>query len=245
MKTIRHYLGVASSLAIILVAAQFPARAVTSDANLVDLIRMSQTIISGQVVLVTDGIDENGIPYTQVTLNIDETFKGRQTGEYTFRQFGLTAPRSMGDGRKMMPAPAEFPSFSAGESVMLFLPPPASATGLQTTVGLQVGKFNLDAGRAENSMANEGVFTTVSMDSTLQTDADKRVLATGFGAVNPDSLRSLVHRAVEGNWVETCKMWTTAVGKTCGKTRPRPWKPSDPTTDNADTTPVLTPDLDN
>src|SRR5262249_48888898 len=110
MKTIRRYLGVASCLAIVLVAAQFQARAVTSAANLVDLIRMSQTIVSGSVVSVTDGIDEKGIPYTQVTLNIDETFKGRQSGEYTFRQFGLTAPRSMGNGLKMMPAPAEFPS---------------------------------------------------------------------------------------------------------------------------------------
>jgi len=246
MKTIRRYLGLASCLALVLVAAQLPAGAVTSSANLVDLIQVSESIITGSVTLVTDGIDQRGIPYTEVTIAIDETFKGRLSGEYTFRQFGLTARRAMGDGRIMMPAPPEFPTFSAGEQVMLFLGPRASRTGLQTTVGLQVGKFNLSAGRAENGLGNAGVFEPVSIDSSVETDADQRMLSTTLGAVNPDSLQSLVRRAVEGNWIASCKMWVTAEGQACGKVRPKPWKPGAPETPETtpETTPVVTPDLD-
>src|SRR5262245_25268055 len=246
MKTIRRYLGLASCLGLVLVTAQLPAGAVTSSANLVDLIQTSQSIITGSVTLVTDGIDQRGIPYTEVTVTIDETFKGRLSGEYTFRQFGLTARRATGDGRIMMPAPPEFPTFSAGEQVMLFLAPRASRTGLQTTVGLQVGKFNLSAGRAENGLGNVGVFEPISIDSSVETEADKRVLATAQGAVNPDSLQSLVRRAVEGNWIASCKMWVTADGQACGKVRPKPWKPGTPETPDTtpETTPVVTPDLD-
>ena len=51
-------------------------------------------------------------------------------------------------------------------------------------------------------------------------DQTQRILSTGVGAVNPDSLRSLVQRAVAGNWVQTCKMWDTTEGPTCGSGGP-------------------------
>jgi hypothetical protein len=246
MKTIRSSLWLATCLAIVLAAATDQARALSSDANLVDLIRLSQTIISGTVSSVADGIDARGIPYTEVSLEIDESIKGQATGSYTFRQFGLMAPRPAGEGRVMMPAPLEFPRFTSGEKVLLFLPPPAAWSGLQTSVGLEAGKFTINPGRAENGNANQGVFQSVSLDPGLAVESDLRIFATEIGAVNPDSLSSLVRRAVQGQWVETCQMWDTAEGKTCRVSKPAPPAPRRPKTPDAtpDETPVLNPDLD-
>jgi hypothetical protein len=46
------------------------------DTNLVDLIRQSDTIVIGHVSTVTDGIDERGLPYTEVTVAISERLRG-------------------------------------------------------------------------------------------------------------------------------------------------------------------------
>src|SRR5262245_42313587 len=44
--------------------------------NLVALIENSQMILAGHVDSVSDGIAENGLPYTEVTLSIGESVKG-------------------------------------------------------------------------------------------------------------------------------------------------------------------------
>ena len=198
--------------------------------NLVDLLRHSTSIITGKVTAIADGIDSAGIPYTEVTVAIDETIRGDESGTYTFRQFGLVNPRLSEDGTRMMlPAPDTFPRYGEGERVMLFLYQAASETGLRTTTGLIQGKFSLEAGRAENAMANQGLFADVSVATGLTGDNDERMLETEIGAVNPETFTSFVQRAVAGQWVETCLMWDTAEGKTCGRA-PRK------ITDRADTT---------
>ena len=42
----------------------------TGDANIVELLEQSSDIVVGHVASVTDGIDERGIPYTEVTLKV-------------------------------------------------------------------------------------------------------------------------------------------------------------------------------
>ena len=69
--------------------------------NVARLIEHSELILVGQVVGMTDGFDGNNLPYTDITLQVAETIKGAAGGSYTFRQFGLMAPRDMGDGRTM------------------------------------------------------------------------------------------------------------------------------------------------
>ena len=54
----------------------------TAAPNIVDLIADSETIISGAVKEVTDGF-ENGIPYTQVTIEVKETLRGQVGDEIT------------------------------------------------------------------------------------------------------------------------------------------------------------------
>jgi hypothetical protein len=197
-----------------------------TNTNLVDLLRDANAIVVGEVRDVTDGIDAQGLPYTEVTLAISETMKGSVASTYTFRQFGLMAPRPAGDGRVMMPAPAGFPRYAPGEQVVLFLYTPAALTGLQTTVALGQGRFVLGAGRAENDLANNGVFQNVSVDAGLTDENQNRVLATEIGAVSAEPFLSLVRRAVQDRWVETCQMWKTDLGKTCGgKTPKAPVKP--------------------
>ena len=195
------------------------------ETNLVQLIRESNTIVKGTVADVTDGfLTETGLPYTEVTVSVDEAFIGGTTGTMTFRQFGLTKPRPSEDGTRMIPAaPEGIPKYQIGEEVLLFLGPEASMTGLRTTTALGYGKFDLSAGRGENEVGNTGVFTDVSIQDGFATPNDVRILQTTQGAVNPTDLVSLVRRAVNGAWVEHCLMWETSIGKTCVE-RARPSK---------------------
>ena len=192
-------------------------RALTlADLNLVDLLRNSTSILKGSVTGVTDGFDASGIPYTEVTVQISRTLRGTEQGTYTFRQFGLLAPRLSADGtRTMLPAPSGFPKYADGEEVFLFMYKPASLTGLRTTVGLSAGKFSFGPGRVENDLANAGLFHDVSLEAGLATDNDVRMLETEIGAVNPDTFTSFVERAVTEGWVENCRLWNTSEGKTC------------------------------
>src|SRR4029453_2675154 len=114
----------------VLVAAIGGARAMTlsaGDANVVELLQQSSDIVVGTVHTVTDGIDERGIEYTEVTLEITESIRGGKAGVYRFRQFGLLSPRLAADGKRMrMPAPTGFPKYAPGERVVLFLRPAAA-----------------------------------------------------------------------------------------------------------------------
>ena len=194
----------------VLLAAVGGAQAMSlsvDSANIVELLQQSNDIVVGRVDAVTDGIDERGIPYTEITLNASETIRGGVSGVYKFRQFGLLAPRLTADGkRKMMPAPTGFPKYAQGEDVLLFLRPAAAWTGFRMPAGVTQGKFTIAAGRAENGMANAGLFRDVDLDRSLVTERDKRLLTTANGPVNPDALLSFVRRAVQDRWVESGRM---------------------------------------
>ena len=174
--------------------------------NIIDLIAGSETIISGAVKEVTDGF-ENGIPYTQVTIEVNETLRGQVGEEYTFRQFGLTKPRSMGNGKVYIgTTPEGWSKYEVNEDAMFFLYKPASMTGLQTTTGLGQGKVMFKGGNAISQAGNEGLFENVDVNAGLLNDKDKRLLATKRGAVNAEGFKSFVRRAVNGKWIEGGKM---------------------------------------
>jgi hypothetical protein len=218
--------------ALLFLAVPHASALTLADVNLLDLLRDAQAIVVGTVQSVSDGVDAQGVPYTEITVEIAEPIRGNLSGTHTFRQFGLREARLTADGTKRLMPTAAFPRYQEGESVVLFLYPPAAWTGLQTTVGLGAGKFVLGPGRAENGFANEGTFRNVSVDPGLTSDLDDRVLSTEVGAVNPGDLLALVRRATEERWVETCKMWKSDVGKTCPRTPTLPKPPK-----------ALTPDL--
>ena len=175
--------------------------------NIVDLIGDSQMILRGSVKEVTDGFDNNGVPYTQVTFAVDEAIRGQVGDEYTFRQFGLIQPRSMGNGKVYIgTTPAGWSKYSVGDNAVLFLYQPASLTGLQTTTGLEQGKVDLQGGNAISQAGNEGLFDDVDVNQNLLNDKDKRLLATKKGAVNAEGFLSFVRRAVDNKWVEGGKL---------------------------------------
>jgi hypothetical protein len=195
-------------LAVVLFAACVAnATTFSKQANLVDLIGESELIIHGTVKDVTDGIDERGIPYTEVTIRVLEALKGDVSGDYTFRQFGLLKPRSLGNGKvNLMVTPSEFATYSKGEETILFLYKQARQTGLRTTTGLSHGKFKVSLGGATSQANNAGLFDGIDMDLTTLTDTQKRVFATKSGAVNAQAFVSLVKQAVSEKWVETGRM---------------------------------------
>lgn len=194
----------------VLIAAGGRAHAMTlstGDANIVELLQQSSDIVVGNVAAVTDGIDDHGVPYTEVTLQVSESIRGGVSGAYKFRQFGLLTPRLTADGkRKMMPAPPGFPKYSQGEDLVLFLRPAAAWTGFRMPAGVTQGKFTVAAGRVENDLGNAGLFRDVHLDQSLVTERDKRLLTNAAGPLNPDAFLSFVRRAVEERWIETRRM---------------------------------------
>ncbi len=195
------------ALAILLAPAAASATTVKKQVNFVDLLQESETIVRGRVKSVQDGIDSRGIPYTEVTLQVSEALKGQPGQEFTFRQFGLLAPKRMGNGRvNLMVTPASWATFAKGEESIFFLRRPASRTGLRTTAGLAQGQFRVSAAGAANSLNNAGLFERVAVDPGLLGDAEQRVMGTTHGAVNARTFTALIKQAVEGKWVENGRM---------------------------------------
>jgi len=198
-----------AALACALVLAPAAARATTvrREPTLVELLQDSELVVRGRVKSVADGIDARGVPYTEVTLTVAEALKGKAGTELTFRQFGLLAPRRMGDGRvNLMVTPAAWPTYAKGEESILFLRKPAAWTGLRTTAGLAHGQFRISVAGAANAANNAGLFQGVTVDSALLGDAEKRVLATTRGPVHARAFAALVKRAVDGRWIESGRM---------------------------------------
>ena len=175
--------------------------------NLTQLIGQSESIIAGTVKSVTDGIDAAGVPYTEVTIAVGSSAKGKIADEslYTFRQFGLLAPRTMENGHRLLAvAPEGFARWREGESVVAFLYKPASRTGLQTTAGMAQGKLSLINGSLRNDFDNAGLFAGVEIDAELS--PEEQNMLTTPGAVDAQTFMGLVHRAVALSWIENGEM---------------------------------------
>jgi hypothetical protein len=188
--------------------------------NLTQLIADSETIIAGTVTAVTDGIGENGVPYTEVTIAVASAAKGNVRGaakatqqgaageapSYTFRQFGLLKPRVMDNGRTFLGVtPEGFARWHEGETVIAFLHKPAAMTGLQTTAGLAQGKLVLRNGRYANEFNNRGLFDGVEINRGLTTPAQQNMLLNP-GPADAGALMELIERAVADGWIERGEM---------------------------------------
>jgi hypothetical protein len=195
-------------LALALTAsAVHDANASVEKQNIVQLIANSQSIVAGTVNKVTDGIDANGLPYTEITIQVGISPKGGiGQGAYTFRQFGLIKPRILPNGQRMlMVTPAEFPQWHENEYVLAFLYHPAAKTGLQTTAGLAQGKLVMVNGKLANRFENAGLFDNVKVvDGALP--ATERKLFESRGPVEAKTLMSLINHIVQGQLIEKGKV---------------------------------------
>jgi hypothetical protein len=215
----RATLGLAvAMLSLAIAPAAMAAKLVNR--NLTQLIADSETIIAGTVTAVTDGINEDGVPFTEVTIAVASAAKGAIKGAarrgpagtsqeapvYTFRQFGLLEPRVMDNGRTFLGVtPEGFARWHEGETVIAFLHKPASMTGLQTTAGLAQGKLVLRNGRYANEFNNRGLFDGVEIDRGLMTPAQQNMLLNP-GPADAGALMELIERAVADNWIERGEM---------------------------------------
>ncbi len=196
-----------AGLCLLLASANAFATVQQRESNLVELVGKSELILRGTVKSVTDGIDDQGLPYTEVTLHVAEAIRGNVGTEYTFRQFGLLKPRSMGNGLvNLMVTPAGWTSYAQGEEAILFLNRHARYTGLQTTVGLSHGKFKVSMAGATNGANNSGLFAHVMVEPQLLVESDRRVMSTKEGPVNTKAFVSLVRKTVKDRWIEQGSM---------------------------------------
>jgi hypothetical protein len=166
--------------------------------NIVDLIDNSATIVAGRVENVTDGFTSSGLPYTEVTVRVIDRFRGAKAGTLTFRQFGLSGPRTMPNGKVYLGGrPEGWPTWKTGEVSLVFLYAKARVTGFQTTVGLGYGKLGMGNGVAVNSFDNVGLFSNVQIDRAKLSADEQKLFDAKNGPVNADALRSFLRRAID------------------------------------------------
>ncbi|UHQ20741.1 hypothetical protein LVB87_06250 [Lysobacter sp. KIS68-7] len=194
-------------VALALFAALLPFAAIASTVqprNVVHLLEDAQDIVVGSVTQVSDGIDPNGVPYTEVTLGVGETLRGDATHTLVFRQFGLLAPRVLPDGRTLYAVrPQGWPQFAAGERVLLFLTPPARQTGLRTTVGLLQGKLTMTGDRLQSSAGEGALFDAVDTRSAPLTTNERAIVDAPTASYDADAFLAFLRRAIAQRWVET------------------------------------------
>ena len=155
------------SIAILALSANVAFAKNIKKQNLLELMNHTDSILVGTVTKKTDGFHK-GLPFTEITIKVGQSVKGDHGENYTFRQFGLIEPKSMGDGRvNLMVTPAGWPTYTKGEQVMLFLHKAASETGFQTTAGLTQGKFTVRGDRVANGIDNDALFAGLHVNSKL------------------------------------------------------------------------------
>jgi len=178
--------------------------------NLVDLVQHSDTIVAGRVQSVTDGFDNRGIPYTEVTLKVGEKIRGEIVDKtFTFRQFGLLEPRRTPSGKiNVSVVPDGWARYGVGEDVTLFLGAPASQTGLRTTVGLKQGKLAVVNGKIKRNEFNKSLFEGVTFDEGLLGRRHQELFKKGQANqdIDVDQFLGLVRRAVDEDWVGKGRM---------------------------------------
>jgi hypothetical protein len=193
------FLRLPAMFALVLAAAPVHATSVTPH-TLTDLMTHAETIVVGTVERVSDGFQDNGLPYTEVTLRVGEHIRGQQGSTLTFRQFGLLKPRQINGRTYAVVSPEGWPTWSAQENVMVFLGRPAARTGLRTTVGLGQGKLNVRDGKIGTAGETRALFRGVKVDGN-RLSAHEQGMLDARDPVALGDFTALVRRAADENWV--------------------------------------------
>lgn len=174
--------------------------------NMVELIELSELIMEGRVTEVLDGF-QNGVPYTEVTVEIRESIRGQVGTTYTFRQFGLSESRDLGNGFTYVgTSPPGWPRYRAGDQVMLFLYKRGKQTGFRSTVGLLQGTFRKRNGEYVNGVGNEELFRNVIAPPNELTFDEQEMMKQRGGGIPAETFIEFVKKAVQNRWVENGKL---------------------------------------
>ncbi len=164
-----------------------------------DLVIYGDKIIAGRVTAVSDGFNAQNMPYTDVTVAVQESIKGNVTGYYTFRQFGLMAPREINGRTYLGVSPDGFPRFKTGEDVVVFLFKKTGA-GYQSAAGLMQGKFTVTGRELSNDINNMGLFANLNLNPNLLTPDEQKMVASESGPVDNELFKGFVKKAVQQQW---------------------------------------------
>jgi hypothetical protein len=124
--------------------------------SLEETVRESGRVVYARTVDVRSGPDDDGVPATWVTLEVDRTLKGAGSPRIEIKQLGLSgAPQ----GTLIAQVP-DVPQFAVGEEVVVFLRR-ESARGFTSPVGLEGGVYRVksEGGRRTARTRNGGAAT--------------------------------------------------------------------------------------
>src|SRR5262245_13474833 len=166
--------------------------------NVAALAMAAQDIVVGTVSRVSEG-RQGRLSYTQVEVDVSEVIQGAPARTLTFRQVGAIAPAGPANGRRYIGEIPGMPRYTPGESVILFLGR-TSSLGFRATIGLQQGKFTVQAGNAVNETGNQGLFSSVPTGNATLTEKQKAMLATRQGGVHARTFIDFVRQGVQQRW---------------------------------------------
>lgn len=195
-KTIRRqgaWLAAAALLAVAPLAGQSVRM---RQLNLAEMVRLSGTIVQGQVTAVRaeKHPQDANLNTVVITLRVREVLKGSAEQELTFRQAAWDT--------------GELPnrqSYKAGEEVLLMLLP-TSRAGLTSPVGFEQGRFRVQKDaqgnlQVANSANNSGLLyrmeaTTPQLDAVLAPAARQLVAAHQSGPIAYERFKELVQGVI-------------------------------------------------
>jgi len=170
-----------------------PAQATTLEKlNLGDLVSRSDTVFRGTVLDVEQGAIEVGggqLPVVTYTLRVDDMMKGQ--ADYTKGDISVVEVRMVGsikddverdDGLVHFPMFSDVPKLTRGSDYVLFMTP-KSSIGLNVTVGLGQGAFNIVHQNKEdyavNQFNNQGL--GIGDDGPMTYDSLKAAVSSALG----------------------------------------------------------------
>jgi len=130
--------------------------------DLADLTAEAGRIFVGRVERVDTGRDAGGLPAVWTTFTVAQTLKGGAGDRVTLKQLGVTLgePGKPGGPDTPIAPRTGLPSYTPGESVVLFVHP-ASTLGFTSPVGLGQGCFRIrerdGATVVENDVGNRNL----------------------------------------------------------------------------------------
>jgi hypothetical protein len=123
-------------------------------ANLQDLVEQAERIFVGRCVAAEHGWIKT-IPYSAYTFQVLDPVKGVSSERVTIKQFGVTQPLPIGNGKALVTRIPGMPRYQPDQAYLLFVVR-ESAIGLSSPAGLDQGAF-LVRGTQEHKKVVNGV----------------------------------------------------------------------------------------
>ncbi len=167
----------------------------------------AERIFVGKCIAVREGelvFDEGKIYYTEYTFQVTHKIKGNLRETFTFRQYGLSRPRQVGENLMLYNRVPGMPVYEEQQEYFLFLNRD-SELGLTSPVGLFQGAFRVAVdiyGRkvAMNGLENRGLFRDADATRLAKqplTEAESQLIRQVSGPMLLNDLISVVQKVMD------------------------------------------------